>query len=108
MIAGATAMTVNVVGCYGLIQPRFGLPGYGVAGAGWASVVASWSGFAVILIAFARTKRDAARARRESPEPAGGPAAPLRLSELLPVLRFGIPNGPPCFSSSPRSPSSST
>ena len=93
MVAGATAMTVNVAGCYGLIQPRFGLPGYGVAGAGWASVVASWSGFAVILIAFARTKRDAARARKESREPAAGPADALRLSELVRVLRFGIPNG---------------
>jgi MATE family multidrug resistance protein len=82
MIAGATAMVVNVLGCYALVQPRFGLPGYGVAGAGWSSVLATWSGFAVVLFTFARD-----RAVRT------GPRGKLRASELVRVLRFGLPNG---------------
>ncbi len=82
MIAGATAMAVNVLGCYALVQPRFGLPGFGVAGAGWASVIASGSGFAVVLLTFARDRTVDGR----------HPGA-LRLSELARVLRFGVPNG---------------
>jgi multidrug resistance protein, MATE family len=81
MVAGATAMLVNVLGCYALIRPRFGLPGFGVAGAGWASVIASWSGFAVVAITFARGSA------------ASPPAGQLRLSEFARVLRFGVPNG---------------
>jgi MATE family multidrug resistance protein len=38
MVAGVVAMVANVLGCYALIEPRFGLPGYGVAGSAWASV----------------------------------------------------------------------
>jgi MATE family multidrug resistance protein len=83
LVAGIVAMVVNVVGCYVLIQPRFGLPGFGVAGAGWASVVASWSGFAVVGVAFAR---GLGLERTSDP-------GPLRPSEFLRVLRFGIPNG---------------
>ena len=82
MVAGATAMSVNVLGCLALIEPRFGLPGFGVAGAGWASVLASWSGFAVVLVRLAREKEIAVRR----------PGA-LRLSELKRVLSFGLPNG---------------
>jgi multidrug resistance protein, MATE family len=81
MAAGATAMVINVLGCYALIQPRFGLPGFGVAGAGWASVIASWSGFAVVAIAFGRKSAPGRRGGR------------LRMSEFVRVLRFGVPNG---------------
>jgi MATE family multidrug resistance protein len=80
MVAGATAMAVNVLGCFSLILPRFGLPGFGVAGAGVASVLASWSGFAVAAIAFWRAGANESTGR-------------LRFSEFLRVLRFGIPNG---------------
>jgi MATE family multidrug resistance protein len=83
MIAGATAMLVNGVGCYALIQPRFSLPGFGVPGAGWASVTASWCGFAVAAIAF----------WRDRPKERASADSKLRLSELLRVLRFGLPNG---------------
>jgi MATE family multidrug resistance protein len=83
MAAGATAMTVNVLGCYGSVQPHFGLPGFGVAGAAWASVVGSWCGFAVVAVALWRSSSAVA------PRQSGG----LRLSEFLRVLRFGIPNG---------------
>ena len=82
MVAGATAMVVNVIGCYALVQPRFGLPGYGVAGAGWSSVVATWSGFAVVLLTFARDKAVHTGHRSD-----------LRVREMVRVLRFGLPNG---------------
>jgi MATE family multidrug resistance protein len=81
MVAGATAMVVNVAGCYLLIEPRFGLPGFGIAGAGWASVCAGWSGFAVTLLLLWRDLRTAGSLGRP------------RVSELARVLRFGLPNG---------------
>jgi len=84
MVAGITAMVANVLGCYSLIEPRFGLPGYGVAGSAWASVIATWLGFAVIALGFARGR--------------GYPALPpspvsFDLRELGRTLRFGLPNG---------------
>ncbi len=81
MVAGTTAMVVNVAGCYLLIEPRFGLPGFGIAGAGWASVCAGWSGFAVTLLLLGRDLRTAGSLGRP------------RASELARVLRFGLPNG---------------
>src|SRR5258706_9039401 len=83
MVAGVIAMLVNVAGCLVLIEPRFGLPGYGVAGAAWASVLGSASGFLAVLALFLRDTR---AARREGE---GG----LRVSELSRMLRFGVPNG---------------
>ncbi len=86
MVAGATAMVMNVFGCYALIQPRFGLPGFGVAGSGWASVIASTAGFVFVGIRFALDRRRAA-------DLGAGAAGPLRLREFVRVLRFGLPNG---------------
>jgi MATE family multidrug resistance protein len=83
MIAGVVAMTVNVIGCYALIEPRFGLPGYGVAGSAWASVIGTWLGFAVIAIGFARGigyERISA-------------SLAFQRSEFVRTLRFGLPNG---------------
>jgi MATE family multidrug resistance protein len=82
MVSGATAMIVNVAGCYALIEPRFGLPGFGVAGAGWASVAGSFSGFAVALAAFFRDRAAGS-----------GASGRLRWHEFTRVLRFGLPNG---------------
>lgn len=83
MIAGIVAMVANVIGAYALIEPHFGLPGYGVAGAAWASVGASWLGFAVIAYAFVSGR--------------GHQLPPSRFEfksrEFWRVLRFGIPNG---------------
>jgi MATE family multidrug resistance protein len=79
MVAGVVAMVANVGLDLLLIEPRIGLPGYGVRGAAWASVVASWLGFAVIAVHFARQR---------APGPLG-----LRASELVRVVRFGLPNG---------------
>ena len=83
LVAGLVAMVVNVAGCYALVMPRFGLSGFGVAGAAWASVIGSTTGFAVIAVPFLAEQR---RARREGP-------LGLRAGELLRVLRFGLPNG---------------
>lgn len=88
MIVGVVTMVANVVGNYLLIEPRFGLPGFGVAGAAWASVIASWLGFAVAFVAFARGRGYGAEVRYDS-----GVWRSLRISELRRVLRFGLPNG---------------
>jgi MATE family multidrug resistance protein len=83
MVAGAVAMVVNVLGCVLLVEPRFGLPGYGVEGAAWASVLGSWLGFAVLGVRFLRD----ARVGRFSG------LSEVAWPELGRVLRFGIPNG---------------
>lgn len=83
LVGGVVAMVANVLLCYALIEPRFGLPGYGVAGAAWASVIASWLGFVVVAAMFF--------AGRGYDIPRGSLA--LRGSELWRVVRFGFPNG---------------
>lgn len=83
MVAGVISMVVNVILNYALILPRWGLPGYGVAGAAWASVVASWAGFGTVLVGFAV---GAGYQRVHG-------ALNLQLSEFKRVLRFGLPNG---------------
>jgi MATE family multidrug resistance protein len=85
MVVGIVAMFANVAGNYALIEPRFGLPGYGAAGAAWASTLATWLGFGVAAGAF--TLGIGCRQARVS-----GPLG-LRRVELLRVLRFGLPNG---------------
>lgn len=82
MIAGLTTMVANVVGNYLLIEPHFGLPGYGVAGAAIASTLSSWLGFAVVALIFLRDRKT----------PLGN-APTFRLGEFKRVLRFGLPNG---------------
>jgi MATE family multidrug resistance protein len=79
MQAGIVAMVANVGLDLLLIEPHFGLPGYGVAGAAWASVIATWIGFGVIAFRFARERTD-------------GPLV-FKARELVRVIRFGIPNG---------------
>jgi len=79
MVGGVVAMVANVGLNLLLIEPHFGLPGYGVRGSAWASVIASWLGFAVVATLFAR-----ARVR--------APLA-LRFREFVRVVRFGLPNG---------------
>lgn len=83
MVSSIVSMVVNVVACYLLIMPRFGLPGWGVAGAGWASVIASWCGFAVMFVPFLLRR---GYERIES-------SAPLRAGEFFRMLRFGVPSG---------------
>lgn len=83
MVCGLTTMVANVVGNYLLIEPRFGLPGYGVAGSAWASTCASWLGFAVAALAFA-----SGWGYERTPGPLR-----LRRAEFGRVMRFGLPNG---------------
>jgi MATE family multidrug resistance protein len=83
MLAGVTAMLANVGLNYALIQPRFGLPGYGVAGSAWASTIASWLGFVLVLCGFVAGIGTVPGMRRLG----------LRATELARVLRFGLPNG---------------
>lgn len=84
MVAAIVAMVANVALCYALVQPRFGLPGYGVAGAAWASVAASGLGFAVLATPFFIDviKRKQSRA-----------VSRLTAQEFARFLRFGLPNG---------------
>jgi MATE family multidrug resistance protein len=79
MVAGIVAMVTNVGLNWLLIEPHFGLPGYGVAGSATASVIATWLGFATIGLLFLRD--------------GGGSPRGLRWDELRRMLRFGLPNG---------------
>lgn len=83
MVLGLLTMGTNILGNYLLIEPRWGLPGYGVVGAAWASVGASYIGLFAVLALFLR---------RGASAPAFG-ALELRLSEWWRMLRFGIPTG---------------
>jgi len=84
MIAGVTTMIANVALNYLLIEPHFGLRGFGVEGAAAASTVSSALGFGVVAWLFVRHKGHDAL-----PPDVG----PLRTRELWRVLRFGVPNG---------------
>jgi MATE family multidrug resistance protein len=83
MVAGIVTMVTAVVLNWILINGELGAPALGVAGAAWASTIASWLGFAVIALAFARGWGGA-------PAAEGGP---LAWRELRRVVRFGLPNG---------------
>lgn len=83
MFAGLVAMVINVAANYLLIQPRLGLPGYGIEGAAWASVLGSFVGFLLLLLPFLR----GIGYRKVTT------ALDLRLDELWRVVRFGLPNG---------------
>lgn len=83
LVGGVTAMLLNVVGAWVFIEGRWGFPAYGVRGAAWASVFASWMGFLVVLGLFLKSERKERLAA----------LAQLRFAELRRVLRFGLPNG---------------
>lgn len=85
-------MLINVVGTlvngvlgYGLIFGRFGLPEMGIAGAGWALVIASWCSALTALALFLRPKY-----REEF-----GTGSGWRLDRelFLRMMRFGLPSG---------------
>ncbi len=83
MACGLTAMVSNIFFNYVLIEPHWGLPGYGVAGAAIASSMATALGL-VPAAWFFLTRRG---------HPAIESKQPLRLSELRRMLKFGLPNG---------------
>jgi MATE family multidrug resistance protein len=84
MIAGVVTMVANVLGNYLLIEPRFGLPGYGAAGSAWASTGACYLGFCLLLGSFVLGigVRDLPKQKLE-----------LKRGEFMRVLRFGLPSG---------------
>jgi MATE family multidrug resistance protein len=84
MVAGVVAMVANVFLNWVLIFGKLGAPALGVAGAAYASVIAAWLGFLVLLVPFWRGWW----AGERGSEPLG-----LRIGELLRMLRFGLPNG---------------
>lgn len=49
MLVSFVMLSVNIVGNYGFIYGRFGLPELGAVGAGWTSSAAAWSGTITIL-----------------------------------------------------------
>ncbi len=77
MRANVIAMVLNVALNWVLIGGHLGAPALGVAGAAWASAISTAIAFAIVLALFLR----------------GGPVPRLRRSEMLRMLRFGIPSG---------------
>lgn len=83
LLVGVFVLVSNVAFNYALIEPRFGLPGYGIAGAAAASTIASTLGFLIILSCLWL------RVGHEAPRFGDG----FQRSELLRMLRFGVPSG---------------
>ena len=79
MIAGGITMVSAVFFNWVLIDGHLGAPAMGVDGAALASTIASWLGFAFILVAFLLRERT-------GPHGFSG-------KELRRVIRFGLPNG---------------
>jgi MATE family multidrug resistance protein len=73
-------MVLNVAGNWLLIDGRLGAPALGVAGAAWASALASGAAFLGLFVVFVREGRRLGTGR-------------LRAAELGRVLRFGLPSG---------------
>jgi len=83
LVASVLIMVSNIALNYLLIEPRFGLPGYGVVGSAWASSIATTLGFLFLLTCFfAGVGHDVPRGRIE-----------VRATELYRMLRFGLPAG---------------
>lgn len=93
MITGTITMIANVGLNYLLIEPRLGLPGWGVVGAGMATVIASTLGFVVTAFLFFRGIGLDPEIRAAGVTTSSRSGSALRASELIRVLRFGLPNG---------------
>jgi len=83
LVATIVANLANAALAYGLVLGHFGLPAWGIAGAGVATSIAEWIGVAVLAGAFARR-----RLRRYGTRP----VAP-RAAEIRRFLRTGAPIG---------------
>jgi MATE family multidrug resistance protein len=82
MAVNVLAMALNVFGNWVFIDGHLGLPGMGVRGAALASVLATAAAFLILLTRFVRDARPFARWWSH-----------LQRSELVRMLRFGIPSG---------------
>lgn len=80
MRASLLTMVLNVALNWMLIEGHWGAPALGVEGAAWASVIASFAGFAYLTVRFAAV--DGWR------RPVG-----LAWGELRRMVRFGLPHG---------------
>ncbi|MFQ5699723.1 MAG: MATE family efflux transporter [Myxococcota bacterium] len=96
LIAGLTAIGVNVVSAYGLIFGAFGLPAWGIYGAGVAMTLSTWVNAALMVLLFARRRiRTRYVTRPVRPEPAdlrrfGRTGLPIGGQWLLEMLSFAI------------------
>ncbi|MGH7899411.1 MAG: MATE family efflux transporter [Candidatus Binatia bacterium] len=82
MRANVAAMLMNVLGNWVLIQGNLGAPALGVAGAAWASTIATTLAFLGLLARFLHDGH------------VFGPVVPrLRAAELARMLRYGLPSG---------------
>lgn len=91
MMAGVLAMVLNVVFNWILIHGHLGAPALGVEGAALASVISSWGGFGLLLVIFLRDRSIRGRGHDDAARRTRRPD--LRMSELMRMLRFGLPNG---------------
>lgn len=82
MIAGLITMVTTVFLNWVLIDGHLGAPALGVRGCAIATTIATWLGFAFLLIAFLK--------RWKAPTASAGK---LTFAELRRVARFGFPNG---------------
>jgi MATE family multidrug resistance protein len=83
MVAQVIAMVLNVALNYALIGGHFGAPALGVAGAAWASVIATVVGFLFLFACFiVQFGHDRVEKR-----------AYFEMRELLRLVRFGFPSG---------------
>jgi MATE family multidrug resistance protein len=80
MRVSLVAMVLNLGGNWLLIDGHLGAPALGVRGAALASAVSSGAAFLVLFAVFVRDGRRLG-------------TGPLRTSELMRLLRFGIPSG---------------
>jgi len=87
LLANVTAMLVNIGLNWVLIYGHLGFAPMGVQGAAIASVIATWLGFAVVALVFARGYMPGVEL------PAVPGAGRLRWPEFTRMLRFGLPNG---------------
>jgi MATE family multidrug resistance protein len=72
LAAAVTANLLNALAAYGLVFGRFGLPAYGVVGAGAATALANWTYTGIMLWALLRPRTAAAFGTRQlRPDPAG-------------------------------------
>jgi multidrug resistance protein, MATE family len=85
MAVNVAGMLINLIFCYLLIFGKFGFPEMGMAGAGWAAVIASYSGLLIYcLLVFTKThEREFKLLGRRRLEPA----------LFARLLRFGVPSG---------------
>jgi MATE family, multidrug efflux pump len=82
MRANLAAMVLNVIGNWILIGGNLGAPALGVAGAAWASTIATTIAFAGLFVRFLRDGRAT-----------GSVLPPLHAVELRRLLRYGFPSG---------------